>query len=67
MRSNRPPCPSAASLDRAAAHTFVPLPEQGWSPLCNAAILFEDMGELLPDGRAESPLPSTGQRACAAA
>jgi hypothetical protein len=27
-------------------------PEQGWSLLCNGIVLFEDTGELLPDGHA---------------
>ena len=26
-------------------------PEQGWSLLCNGIVLFEDFGELLPDGQ----------------
>jgi hypothetical protein len=30
-------------------------PEQGWSLLCNGVIVFEDGGELLPDGRALPP------------
>jgi len=30
-------------------------PEQGWSLLCNGVILFEDTGELLPDGRVIAP------------
>jgi hypothetical protein len=25
-------------------------PEQGWSLLCNGVVVFEDFGELLPDG-----------------
>jgi hypothetical protein len=25
-------------------------PEQGWSLLCNGIVLFEDSGEILPDG-----------------
>jgi len=29
-------------------------PEQGWSLLCNGVVLFDDTGELLPDGR---PIP----------
>jgi hypothetical protein len=40
-------------------------PEQGWGLLCNGVILFDDLGELLPDGRsvprqrpAAPPLPS---------
>ena len=27
-------------------------PEQGWSLLCNGVVLFDDDGELLPDGSA---------------
>jgi len=30
----------------------VSCPEQGWSLLCNGIILFDDTGELLPDGSA---------------
>jgi hypothetical protein len=30
-------------------------PGQGWSLLCNGVILFDDGGELLPDGRAVTP------------
>ncbi len=30
-------------------------PEQGWSLLCNGVLLFEDTGELLPDGRIVAP------------
>ena len=30
-------------------------PEQGWSLLCNGVVLFEDTGELLPDGRVVAP------------
>ena len=35
-------------------------PEQGWSLLCNGIVLFEDCGEILPDGRcigARAPPP----------
>jgi Family of unknown function (DUF5999) len=31
-------------------------PEQGWSLLCNGVIVFDDMGEILPDGRVIAPL-----------
>ena len=37
--------------------------EQGWSLLCNGVVLFDDGGELLPNGRAiarpflSNPLP----------
>jgi hypothetical protein len=33
-------------------------PEQGWSLLCNGVVLFDDSGELLPDGRVIVPLRS---------
>ena len=46
----QPPCPSAEAPDRDAAHTIACHPEQGWSLLCNGVVLFEDTGELLPDG-----------------
>ncbi|MFD5819386.1 DUF5999 family protein [Streptomyces sp. NPDC127038] len=49
------PCPSADSPDREAAAVLVAYPEQGWSLLCNAVLLFEDTGELLPDGRVVGP------------
>jgi hypothetical protein len=43
-------------------------PGQGWSLLCNGVILFDDGGELLPDGRAGAPerLGLTGFAAMAA-
>lgn len=49
--SHQPACPSADTLARDAAHVLVAHPEQGWSLLCNGVVLFEDTGELLPDGR----------------
>jgi hypothetical protein len=30
-------------------------PEQGWSLLCNGVLLFDDTGELLPDGEIIAP------------
>ncbi|PNG95368.1 hypothetical protein SMF913_11393 [Streptomyces malaysiensis] len=35
-------------------------PEQGWSLLCNGVLLFEDTGELLPDGRVIAPCRPLG-------
>jgi Family of unknown function (DUF5999) len=46
-----PQCPSIDATDRDAAHVLVSHPEQGWSLLCNGIVLFEDFGELLPDGQ----------------
>lgn len=48
-------CPSADSPDREAAKVVAAHPEQGWSLLCNAVLLFEDTGELLPDGPGNAP------------
>ena len=45
-----PQCPSAEASDRDAAHVVAAHPEQGWSLLCNGIVLFEDFGELLPNG-----------------
>jgi hypothetical protein len=50
--THRPACPSATSHDREAAATVARHPEQGWNRLCNGVIVFDDLGELLPDGRA---------------
>jgi hypothetical protein len=45
-----PACPSADAFDRDAAHVISAHPEQGWSLLCNGVVVFEDFGEILPDG-----------------
>lgn len=38
-----------------AARLVAHHPEQGWSLLCNGVLLFEDTGELLPDGQIIAP------------
>lgn len=50
-----PACPSADAPDHDAAVVVSRHPEQGWSLLCNGVVLFEDTGELLPDGRVVEP------------
>ena len=55
MCSHRPPCPPSNHTDRTAARTVVDHPEQGWRLLCNGVIVFDDTGQLLPDGRAIAP------------
>ena len=62
MCSHVPACPPANSRARGTAHVVVAHPEQGWSLLCNGVVLFDDDGELLPDGHAVAP-----PRACACA
>ena len=55
MCPHTPPCPDASGLDREAARTIISHPEQGWSLLCNGIVIFEDTGELLPDGACIAP------------
>lgn len=55
MCRHEPPCPDADAVDRDAARVISSHPEQGWSLLCNGVVLFEDTGELLPDGRIVAP------------
>ena len=55
MCSHQPPCPSFKDIDREAARVISSRPEQGWSLLCNGVVLFDDTGELLPDGAAIAP------------
>jgi hypothetical protein len=55
MCPHTPPCPEPTAPDREAAHTIVSHPEQGWSLLCNGIVIFEDTGELLPDGALIAP------------
>jgi hypothetical protein len=53
--AHHPACPTADGVDREAARVLVSHPEQGWSLLCNGVVIFEDTGELLPDGRVVAP------------
>jgi hypothetical protein len=55
MCEHQPPCPGADAPDRDAARVVSCHPEQGWSLLCNGVIMFDDTGELLPDGRCVEP------------
>ncbi|MFC9734197.1 DUF5999 family protein [Streptomyces roseolus] len=55
MCQHQPACPTANSADREAAKPVASHPEQGWTLLCNGVLLFEDTGELLPDGRIIAP------------
>ncbi|WP_222194884.1 DUF5999 family protein [Modestobacter italicus] len=44
-------CPAPTADDRVLAVPVSRHPEQGWTLLCNGVVLFDDDGELLPDGR----------------
>ena len=55
MCEHQPLCPPADAFDHDAARVISCHPEQGWSLLCNGVIVFEDTGELLPDGTCVEP------------
>jgi hypothetical protein len=55
MCPHTPQCPDAYAQDREAARAVASHPEQGWSLLCNGVVVFEDTGELLPDGEVILP------------
>ncbi|MFN2539388.1 MAG: DUF5999 family protein [Mycobacteriales bacterium] len=55
MCTHTPACPASGASDREAARALAFHPEQGWTLLCNGVVLFDDGGELLPDGHAVSP------------
>jgi len=52
---HQPRCPSAADSAHGAARVVAAHPEQGWVLLCNGVVVFDDTGEILPDGRAVAP------------
>jgi hypothetical protein len=58
MCQHQPRCPDVGAPDHQAARVVASHPEQGWSLLCNGVLLFDDAGELLPDGRAVAPEPT---------
>lgn len=53
--THNPPCPSATDSAHDAARVVATHPEQGWSLLCNGVVVFEDTGEILPDGTCVAP------------
>ena len=52
---HQPRCPGADHPNRDSARIRITHPEQGWSLLCNGVVVFDDTGELLPDGRVIAP------------
>ena len=54
MCQHQPACPPPGAPDRQAARVVAPHPEQGWSPLCNGVVAFDDTGALLPNGRSSA-------------
>ena len=62
MCQHLPACPDGHAPDRVAARVVAGHPGQGWSLLCNGAVLFEDGGALLADGQAVAPPASALRR-----
>ncbi|MGW0582273.1 DUF5999 family protein [Streptomyces sp. NPDC002920] len=46
---------SSPSFSSDIPHIVAAHPEQGWSLLCDGTIVFDDSGELRPDGRVVAP------------
>ena len=62
MCTHEPRCPGAAAPDHTAARVVARQDAQGWSVLCNEVVVFDDLGELLPDGTSvASPLRPAGR------
>jgi hypothetical protein len=57
MCEHEPICPPAYAPDRDAAKVVAAHADQGWTLLCNGVVVFDDTGELLPDGRVIAPHP----------
>jgi hypothetical protein len=57
MCAHNPPCPAADQAEARRACVVARHEKQGWRLLCNGVVVFEDTGELLPDGRAVEPPP----------
>lgn len=55
MCTHNPPCPPAHAPDHVFARVVARQDDIGWSLLCNKVIVFDDSGEVLPDGTVVEP------------
>ncbi|MFE9449693.1 DUF5999 family protein [Streptomyces sp. NPDC006739] len=62
MCSHQTPRFSCPAADNATAHAVAAHPEQGWTLLCDGAIVFDDTGELHPDGSVIPPHRAPAER-----
>lgn len=53
--THHPTCPAASDSAHDAARVIATHPEQGWILLCNGVVVFDDTGEILPDGTCIAP------------
>ncbi|MFF3735350.1 DUF5999 family protein [Streptomyces sp. NPDC002476] len=51
MCEHFPPCPGPDAPDCESARITERVDVQGWAKLCNGALVFDDFGALLPDGK----------------
>ncbi|KES07864.1 hypothetical protein BU52_08045 [Streptomyces toyocaensis] len=64
MCAHQPSCPRTGTP---TPHVVAAHPEQGWNLLCDGSVVFDDTGELLPDGRVVAPHRGPAGRLVAAA
>ncbi|MEU6085264.1 DUF5999 family protein [Streptomyces sp. NPDC047085] len=64
MCSHQFSCPTA---DTGIPHPVAAHPEQGWTLLCDGSIVFDDTGELHPDGSVVPPHRAPAERLATAA
>ncbi|MDX2591711.1 MULTISPECIES: DUF5999 family protein [Streptomyces] len=61
-------CPISSTAVRAdVPHLVAARPEQGWALLCDGSIVFDDSGELHPDGSVVPPRRVPAERLAVAA
>lgn len=63
MCPHNPTCPPCDASDHDAARVVASHPEQGWSLLCNGVVVFEDYGEILPDGTSRGAIRTSAHHA----
>ncbi len=66
MCNHRPACPGPDAPAHEGARVVARRPEQGWVLLCNGVVVFDDTGEILPDGRTVAPHRARVRRLVAA-
>ncbi|MGJ5752719.1 hypothetical protein FB563_0824 [Streptomyces puniciscabiei] len=64
MCSDQSSCPASGPAPR---HPVAAHPEQGWTLLCDGSIVFDDSGELRPDGSVVPPRRVPAERLATAA
>ncbi|CAL9627948.1 DUF5999 family protein [Streptomyces sp. enrichment culture] len=59
------PAAGVSAAGAVGVHLVAAHPEQGWNLLCDGTIVFDDTGELRPDGRVVAPHPAAGHPSAA--